>query len=74
MLTLFHLYFPGESKENWEFLLGSSDSLSGKNAHHNEDDPVVPKKYELYSANEKPATLRKVAAGPSAPSYKGTLK
>ena len=40
-------------------------------SQHYDDEPVVPKQYGLYDTDEQPTKLRKVAAGPRGPTYKG---
>ena len=42
-------------------------------SQHHDDEPVVPKQYGLYESEEQPTKLRKVAAGPRGPTYKGKL-
>lgn len=39
---------------------------------HDASEPIVPRSQDVIEGSEKTAKVRKIAAGPAAPSYKGT--
>ena len=51
-----------------EAVFGSRDQT-----RHHEDDPLVPKAYAFYEGDRPMVTVRKVAAAPPTPCYKGTV-
>jgi hypothetical protein len=63
--------------ENNEDLIGAAggdlaDSVAPSHRLlHDASEPIMPRSQDLIEGSEKTAKVRKIAAGPAAPSYKG---
>ncbi|XP_053380669.1 centrosome-associated protein 350-like isoform X2 [Mercenaria mercenaria] len=66
-----------QSRENNEDLIGAAGGDPAESAApshrllHDASEPIVHKSQDLIEGSEKTAKVRKIAAGPAAPSYKG---
>lgn len=66
--------------ENNEDLIGATGgdmvetAAPSQRLLHDASEPIVPRSQDVIEGSEKTAKVRKVAAGPAPPSYKGTTR